>query len=378
MKTSNCLVIAGEKSGEDHFLSLIDDIKAQSPELHFWGVGGDTMKEKGVELLYHLKDFSTWGYTEVITKIPYYLRALGHLEAECKRRKTQYALLIDFQEFNLKLAAKLKAQGVIVFYYVAPQAWAWKSWRADKLKAYADHLFVLLNFEKPWFEQRGVKEVHWVAHPLAATYEDFLSKIEQKRLSEGTSRKLLILPGSRRAELNYLLPEFITAIEYLRKKFNLTVFCVAARHLPKELYEGAERVVDKWYTDNELGEALLEADLCLAASGTVTLTCALFAVPTVVAYKASLFNEFLFQTFVNYEGHISLANLIHQDRVFPELLQERASGYLLARELESWLVSQQKLSELMNRLQETKVLIQGELNRPGDFIGSIIKESLVH
>lgn len=359
-------------------MGLQEDILKAYPDLTFWGVGGDEMKIGGVELLYHLKDFSSWGYSEVLTKIPFYFRALDRLENECVKRQTRYALLIDFQEFNMKLAQRLKKRGIKVMYYVAPQAWAWKSWRAEKLRQVVDTLFVILPFEKPWFEKRGVKNVRFVTHPLERTYRSYWSKIEERQesIEKGRAVKLLLLPGSRKSEVSSLLSEFREALKRLQKNHVLEVSLVRARHLDPELYREIRPLLHQEYTDDQLAHALIDADLCLAASGTVTLTCGLFALPTVVCYRTSLFNEFLFYTFVNYQGDVSLTNLVHGKRVFPELLQEKASGYNMGHELEGWLRSPERYREMVRELKQTRQLITGELKNTGEYIGNVLKNSL--
>ena len=130
----NCLIVVGEKSGEEHFLSFFSNLQAKCPEISWWGVGGNLMRSQGVELVYHLKDFSTWGFSEAFKKIPFYLRALRNICKQVASRKTRIAILVDFQGFNLRLARKLSSQGVMIFYYVAPQSWAWKPARTNILK----------------------------------------------------------------------------------------------------------------------------------------------------------------------------------------------------------------------------------------------------
>ena len=120
------LVIAGEKSGEEHFLSFCNDIKSCVRDISFYGVGGKEMELIGVDCLYDISSFSSMGFTEPIKKLPFYLNAMKKIMGEVKRRKTKYAILIDFQEFNLNLAKRLTKNGVKVFYYVAPQAWIWR------------------------------------------------------------------------------------------------------------------------------------------------------------------------------------------------------------------------------------------------------------
>ena len=132
--TNHCLVIAGEKSGEDHGMTFLPELMKKCPETSFFGVGGDRFKDFGVDLLYHSRDFSGIGISEIAGKIPFYLKAMNLILDEVKKRKVKTAILIDFQGFNLKLAKKLKALGVNVLYYVAPQAWVWKPWRAKVLE----------------------------------------------------------------------------------------------------------------------------------------------------------------------------------------------------------------------------------------------------
>ena len=172
MLEESCLIIAGEKSGEEHAMSFLPDVLKNVPDLKLFGVGGEEMQALGVELLYHLKDFSSWGFSEVIGKIPFYFKALQHIEEEVVRRGCQTAILIDFQDFNMRLAKRLKRRGVKVLYYVAPQAWAWKAWRATTLSKTVHTLFTILPFEKDWFKERGVNQVCSVPHPLWFHYKD--------------------------------------------------------------------------------------------------------------------------------------------------------------------------------------------------------------
>jgi len=123
MKEEHCLVIAGEQSGEDHALSFLPSLQKKAPHLHFFGVGGERLAKLGMEIIYPLRSFATMGFVNVLAKVPFYYRALRHLTQEAVRRQCRYAILVDFQDFNLRLAQRLSAAGIKVFYYVAPQAW---------------------------------------------------------------------------------------------------------------------------------------------------------------------------------------------------------------------------------------------------------------
>ena len=107
----NCLIVAGEKSGEEHCISFFDDLKSNAPEVHYWGVGGDLLQQKGLEVIYHLNDFSSMGFGEVFEKIPFYFKALNNIVEQVKSRKCKNAILIDFQDFNMRLAKKLSKNG---------------------------------------------------------------------------------------------------------------------------------------------------------------------------------------------------------------------------------------------------------------------------
>jgi lipid-A-disaccharide synthase len=368
----SCLIIAGEKSGEEHALSFLPDLKERVPETHFWGVGGDQLSELGVELLYHLKDFSSWGYSGVIQKIPFYWKALAQIEAEVEKRGTKTAILIDFQDFNMILAKRLKKKGVAVLYYVAPQAWAWKAWRAKRIEQTVHTLFTIIPFEKKWFADRGVHRVQSVSHPVWFHYHQYWNEIQERRPRPTNKKRLLLLPGSREAEIKGLLPEFSSAIEILKENYDLEVSIVRAGHLPESLFGQYGPDVDHVYSHDELATALLNSDLCLAASGTVTLICALFAVPTVVTYKTSLLNAYLFYSFVKYLGPVSLANIVHNKRVFPELIQEQASGFNMAKKLEYWIQHNDKYDSVFHELKRTGELIQGDTNQTAEHMASVI------
>lgn len=354
-------MIAGEKSGEEHAMSFFPELVKLSPEVQFYGVGGDDLKKSGMELLYHLKDFSSMGFSEVISKVPFYFKALKHLEDEVVRRGTRTAILIDFQDFNMRLAARLKNRGVKVLYYVAPQAWAWKPHRAKALSQNVHTLFTILPFEKDWFGSRGVKQVRSIPHPLMLTYRNELNHIPAKPFGSWNNKiKLLLLPGSRKFEVYNLLPIFIDAVRILRRSMDVEVHLVKVGHISDEFYELFQEMVDRTYSSEELTTAMKECHFALAASGTVTLSTGLFELPTVVCYKASLLNEFIFHNFIKYKGPISLTNIIHNRMVYPEFVQGDVDPGKLAGIIKSWSQNEKVYNELKEQLKDTKKLLSGE------------------
>tara|TARA_R110000868_G_scaffold282927_2_gene543270 strand:- start:1290 stop:2435 length:1146 start_codon:yes stop_codon:yes gene_type:complete len=361
--SEQCLLIAGEKSGEEHALSFVSELKRLKPDLHFFGVGGDELASKGMELCYHLKDFSSFGFSEVVSKIPFYFKALKHLENEVKKRKCKVAILIDFQDFNLRLAKRLKKNGVKVLYYVAPQAWAWKAGRAQALEQTVHTLFSILPFEKKWFSDRGVKKIVSVPHPLSLRYKDEVAKVGEKPHELlHQSLKLLILPGSRNDEVRYLMPAFEQTIANLRRviKTPIEVAMVRSSNVKTELWEMYSCGIDLVWNNEDLDKALSWAHLSLAASGTVTLATGLFQVPTVVCYQGSLLNQYIFETFVRYDKPISLTNLILETQVFPEFIQERASAFNMTSALLNLFNDKQEYDRVKMELSKLPGLLAGE------------------
>ena len=372
--TENCLIIAGEKSGEEHALSFLHSLKRISPDTHFWGVGGDDMAETGVELLYHLNDFSTWGFSEVIHKIPFYFKALKRIEKEAVTRGTRTAILIDYQDFNLKLAKKLSRHGVRVIQYVAPQAWAWKAWRAGVLAKTIHSLFAIIPFEKQWFSERGVKRVVNIPHPILNYHGESMLDLPARPFSEVQQKvKVLLLPGSRKFEVRNLLPEFCKAIKILQQKFPIEVGIVKSPSVSSSLYQPYQDCWSKEWSHKDLSQALRWAHFSYAASGTVTLSCGLFEVPTVVAYDTSRLNEFIYQTFVTYDGFASLTNIIHQKLLFPELILERANSFEMVRAMEKWLLSEEAYREIKRELAGTRLMLKGEGTDVAEYIAKVIQ-----
>tara|TARA_X000000950_G_scaffold222427_1_gene267901 strand:- start:150 stop:1256 length:1107 start_codon:yes stop_codon:yes gene_type:complete len=339
----NILVVAGEKSGEEHLLSFFLGLKKKLINYKFWGVGGADLKKNDVELVYNLSDFSSMGITEVIKKVPFYFKALNKLEEMALERKTEAAILVDFQDFNMRLAKRLTKVGVKVFYYVAPQAWIWRPNRVKNLIQNTNHLFCILPFEKEWFRSRGVRSISSVPHPVWSKFSD--EKLELK--IENEKDEILLLPGSRNSEVRTILPTFIKSLEDLPAEYKVSI--VKTPSVSTEIYKKFEGKFSKVYKSTELYEALSKAKIALAASGTVTLSSVLMQVPTIVGYRLTPGNELFFRVFVNYRGHVSLANLIAGEEIFPEYLQDRFSNFYIRKKLFEWLNDENEYQSVVNK-----------------------------
>lgn len=338
-------------------------------EFNFFGVGGDAFLNMGVDLLFHLKQFSTWGYSDVIFKLKFYKNAINQILNEVEKRECKVAILVDFQSFNLKLAVKLKAKGVNVIYYVAPQAWAWKEYRVNALSRAVHTLYTIIPFEKQWFIDRGLSQVIAAPHPLFVSYGNKVNKNINKNY-----REVLCLPGSRNFEVEHLLPIMVKTIE-LHHQADIKFSILLSTSVDNELYTPYLKYFDIVYQNNQILDCMNNANFAIAASGTVTLMCGLFLIPTVVCYKTSLLNQFIFDNIVNYRHYISLLNLYFNELVFPELLQDQVTAQHIFSALNFWYNNPLKERELKLKLQQTKLLMAGNGNEISQQMIKIIEES---
>jgi lipid-A-disaccharide synthase len=375
MKES-CLIIAGEKSGEDHTMTFFPELKKLAGDCEFFGVGGDKLKDQGVELMYHTRDFSSVGITEVLGKLRFYFKAMDLIVEEVKKRNCKTAILVDFQGFNLKISKRLNKMGVKVLYYVAPQAWVWKAYRAKTIQENVHTLFTILPFEKKWFIDRGVKNVKAVVHPLQVEYGSRLSEIRQRRHADFSNRKirLLLLPGSRNSEVSDMLPILYKGAEVLKEEgFDIETGIVKVETVKPHHYENQDYKIDNTWESNELVEAFNWADICFATSGTVTLATGMFEIPTVVAYKLSFVNEFILKLLIPYKGPASLTNIIHNEMIFPEFLHYEADRYNLAKTARKWLENENEYNEIINKLKKTSSMLSGDDFSVPEYMANVIK-----
>jgi lipid-A-disaccharide synthase len=215
------LLSAGEASGDTYGAQLIDSLRQLASGSSFFGMGGEKMRAAGCDLLVHANEVAVVGLAEVVTHLPAIRRRFKHLVAEAARRKPDAAVLIDFPDFNLRLARELHRLGIPVFYFVSPQIWAWRTGRVKQIKKYVRKMIVIFPYEQEFYRQHGV-EVSYVGHPLAYAPAPQISREEfaAKYRLDLKKQWIALLPGSRRKEVRLNLPAMVEAAELLRKQSN--------------------------------------------------------------------------------------------------------------------------------------------------------------
>ena len=384
------MIVAGEASGDAHGASLIHALKQTSPEtpFEFFGATGLQMRAAGVESVVDTDKLSILGLWEVATALPKFLKAFRALKRVATERKPEAVILIDWPEFNLRLARWLHRRGVRVIYYVSPQVWAWRSYRVQSIRRDVDLLLSILPFEKDWYATRGMNHVEYVGHPLVGQIQPTCDRVEFCRAHDLDSSRPIIslLPGSRHKELVRILPPMLDAaalVSKTRPDFQF-VLVIAPNRDPNE----AQQIISQRAANSlpatlrvihhETREALAACDAAAIASGTATLEAALLGTPMVIVYKESPINWHMLGRLIQIDDY-GLVNLIAGRGIVTELMQNELNGERLAHELLSLLEPElnQKVRREMQNVS-AKLGSPGASQRTGEKILEFLRAKAAH
>lgn len=366
------MIVAGEDSGDAHAAALVRALRERAPEVNFefFGSTGGEMRAAGVESLIREDDLAITGLLEIGRALPRFVAAYRVLKRAALERRPDAVVLVDWPDFNLPLARALHARGLRVIYYISPQLWAWRAYRVRQVRRDVGLMLAILPFEPAWYAARGINHVEFVGHPLAGAVvprygrEEFCARhgLDPQR------PVLALLPGSRRKELQRILPAMLDAAARLARTHAGAQFVVALGS--RRSHEEVAQLIAAGGPDNappatnlcvirhETREALAAADAAAVASGTATLEAALVGVPLVVVYKESALNWHTLGRLINVE-HYGLVNLIAGERLAPELMQDDFNGERLARELSALLEDERNATVRANLRAAAARLGQG-------------------
>jgi lipid-A-disaccharide synthase len=347
------MIVVGEASGDAHAAKLVEKLR-EIGDFEFFGATGQKLRQSGVETIVQSDKLSVVGLPEIARSLPMFWKVFQTLKNEAIARKPDAVILVDFPDFNLKLAKSLKKHGMRVIYYVSPQIWAWRKYRLATIKQSVDLLLSILPFEKEWYERHGFTKVEYIGHPLVQEVVPKTTKYEFC-LRHGLNPDkpiIALLGGSRHKEIVQILPILFETAEIMFRKNEKLQFvnALATTRNKEEVKEAKMRVLKKHNfkieglsTNNELKakiltvqdetyDALNAADVAAVTSGTATLETALIGTPLVVVYKTSWINYKLLRPLIDVP-HFGLVNLIAGERVATELIQDDFTPDNLANEL---------------------------------------------
>jgi|TARA_B110000483_G_scaffold240726_1_gene321983 lipid-A-disaccharide synthase len=354
-------IISGEPSGDLHGANLLRFLKAKQPDLQVEAWGGERMEEEGAVIVKHYKELAFMGFVEVIMNLPTILSNFKLCKKQITKFNPDAVILIDYPGFNLRMAKHVHNLNIKVFYYISPQVWAWKQSRTLTIKKYVDNVYSILPFEKDFFKKFDV-EADFVGHPLLDEINRYQSitdnndKVNTVVLLSNGKKILALLPGSRKQEINSMLPVMLKAAE---KFTDYQVIVAGAPSQPKALYQsiinGASNVnliFDHTYP------LLAKANLALVTSGTATLEAALFRVPQIVCYKGSGISVMIARMLIKVK-YISLVNLIMDAPLVSELIQEEMEPNVIVEHLKKLEDGTTGRTELLKQYQVLAEMLGG-------------------
>ncbi len=326
-------IIAGEASGDLHGSNLIRELRVQDPDAQIRCWGGDLMQEAGGTLARHYKSMAFMGFFEVIANLGSIFRNISYCKEDIEEFNPDVVIFIDFSGFNLRIAKWAKAKGYRTNYYISPQIWASRENRIKKIKRDIDAMYVILPFEKDFYEKKHDFPVHFVGHPLIdaiANTKAEAPEVTRKQLGLAPDKKVIaLLPGSRVQEVQKTLDVMLSA----SRRMDEYQFVIAgAPSLEDSFYEPFTRKGNVSFVKNRTYELLGISHAALVTSGTATLETALFNIPQVVCYKGNWISYQIAKRIITLD-YISLVNLVMGKEVVKELIQGDLTPANLREEL---------------------------------------------
>lgn len=349
---NNLMIIAGEVSGDLHGAHLINEILKMNPAINIYGIGGDKMKTAGMSAAYHINKMAFLGFTEVVKHIPFIKKVQRHLISIIKEKNIKDVVLIDYPGFNLNFAKKLKKLGIKIIYYISPQIWAWGAGRIKKIKRLVNKMIVVFPFEKEFYSNAGVN-AEFVGHPLIEQIENYklADKEEFYNLYKLDKNKeiLLILPGSRKHEVEKLLPETLKAAKKICAEFNLQTVIAGSENIDEVEFDNFSESFDIKVITGRTYDLMNLARFGIIKSGTSTLEAGLFQLPMVVVYKTSPLTYLIGKSLIKVDN-IGMVNIISGETVVPELIQADVNAQNIFNECKKILTDKLLYNKIKQKL----------------------------
>lgn len=350
---NSVLVVTGESSGEQCMAEVIRHVNEARPGCYLWeGTGGREMAAAGVEMLARVEDLSAIGPIAACVNLGRYLSLFSKILIRAKKNPPDLAVLVDFPDFNLRLAKRLKRLGVPVCYFISPQLWAWRPSRIRTIQKNVERMLVILPFEVEFYRRHGVNACY-VGNPVA----NLRSFVTASRKTQATST-IALLPGSRRREIELILPLQLDIARRIRRSHPSRFFAVAAPDIDVALIR---RVYEKWQRSRganlelnikqgPIEKLLPKADCAMIKSGTTTLQAMVLGIPFVMLYRMSQLSYCLLRPFVHTKTYC-LANLVSGENIVREYIQGAANPDVVSRYIVELLRSPERLSAMKQKLK---------------------------
>jgi lipid-A-disaccharide synthase len=355
------LIVAAEASSSLYAQRLMQSWKKHGRDVEAFGIGSRSMETEGFECLGRSEEMAVVGLQEVLKHLPHIKKVFYSLLEQAEKRKPKFALLLDYPDFNLRLAKELKKRGVKVVYYISPQVWAWRTGRVKQIRKTVDHMLVLFPFEEGFYREHGVK-VDFVGHPaldeLPAPLSATELKVRRNKFGLGDDEIVLgLMPGSRNSEIeHHLKSQLETAHLLVKKNPKVRPLLMVAPTLEREKLARAIGDVEfpiQIVKENP-NDMIALADVVLVASGTATLMVGLMEKPMVIMYRMNAITAWLAKRLVTKTKYFGMVNLVMNRKIVPELFQEEASPEGMAREVSRLVENPSERTRMIDDLKQVK------------------------
>ena len=322
-------ILTGEPSGDKLASTVISKLKIDNPDINYLSVGGMHIKKLGIQSIFDLKEITYLGFTSVLFNIFKIRKKINKTVDEIVKFNPDILFSVDSPDFTLRVSKKVKNinNKIKTIHYVAPQVWVWRKNRVKKIKKFIDHMLLLFNFEKKYFDEENIKNT-FVGHPLIEKKENVITTLDN--LISKDKKIISLFPGSRKSETNVLLPILLNFIKLMNKKKLHHSFVFHATDENKEFIIDMVKNANLNNTDvisdeNIKDQVLSNSIFAVSKSGTISLQISSANIPSIIIYKLSFINFMIFRLLVNVK-FANIINIINDKEVIPELLQKECNA----------------------------------------------------
>src|SRR5210317_228620 len=369
-------ILTGEPSGDKLASSVIARLKLENPEIKFLSVGGTHLKNLGIKSIYDLKEITYLGFTNVLLNIFKIKSKMKQTVEEIVKFNPDILLSVDSPDFTLRVAEKIKRinNKIKTIHYVAPQVWIWRKNRVKKIKKFIDHILLLFEFEKKYFEEENIENT-FVGHPLIEHRKTNKTIIEN--ILSDNKKIISLFPGSRKSEINVLLPILLDFIKLMNEKYKNYFFYFHSTEENKSfVLEMVKNLkfdnIDVISDENIKSKILSHSIFAVSKSGTVSLQICNFNIPSIIIYKISFINFMIFKMLVNIK-FVNIINIINKREVIPELLQKDCNPTEIYRSVIYFLKNHELIKKQVSDCSKTLEGIRSKTSSADEASSILIK-----
>tara|TARA_B100001121_G_scaffold307864_1_gene330395 strand:+ start:294 stop:1421 length:1128 start_codon:yes stop_codon:yes gene_type:complete len=352
-------ILTGEPSGDALASKVIKQLKKDNSKLEYLSVGGEKLKSLGIKTIYEMKEITFIGFTNVISNIFKINKKINETIEAIIKFNPDVLFTVDSPDFTLRVAEKVKKinPNIKTVHYVAPQVWVWREGRVKKIKKFIDHILLLFNFEKKYFDKENMSN-EFVGHPLLDEYSE--EKIDINQILDKNKALISVFPGSRLSEVEVLMPILIKFIKLMNKNYEDFIYVF---HTTKQYSDFIKKFIEsnnlnncEVINDEKIkSHTLKKSVFAVAKSGTVSLEICKAKIPSIILYKMNIFNYLIIRMLVKIK-YANIINIAAKKEIIPELLQSKCNPDNIFKHVTSFIDDPQKIKD---QIKNTQLILDG-------------------